>query len=68
MVPLILAGLLAMATVTTRAAEPALLEIQKILASKRFVDLTHAFEPGIPRQASLNFPQTAAAADLLNGT
>jgi thymidine kinase len=26
------------------------------------------FEPGIPRQASLNFPQTAAAADLLNGT
>jgi thymidine kinase len=25
------------------------------------------FEPGIPRQASLNFPQTLAAADLLNG-
>ena len=25
------------------------------------------FEPGIPRQASLNFPQTLTAADLLNG-
>lgn len=31
------------------AAEPSLLEIQKILAGKRFVDLTHAFGPGIPR-------------------
>ncbi|HEX8899282.1 MAG TPA: cyclase family protein [Chthoniobacterales bacterium] len=30
------------------AAEPSLLEIQKILAGKRFVDLTHAFGPGIP--------------------
>lgn len=30
------------------AAEPSLLEIQKILAEKRFVDLTHAFGPGIP--------------------
>ena len=29
-------------------AEPSLLEIQKILAGKRFVDLTHAFGPGIP--------------------
>lgn len=29
--------------------EPSLLEIQRILAGKRFVDLTHAFEPGIPR-------------------
>ena len=33
----------------TAAAEPALLEIQKILAGKKMVDLTHAFEPGIPR-------------------
>ena len=31
------------------AAEPTLLEIQKILAGKRFVELTHAFAPGIPR-------------------
>ncbi len=28
--------------------EPTLLEIQKILGNKRFVDLTHAFAPGIP--------------------
>ena len=32
-----------------RAAEPTLLEIQKILISKKLVDLTHAFEPGIPK-------------------
>jgi kynurenine formamidase len=31
------------------AAEPSILEIQKILAGKKFVDLTHAFAPGIPR-------------------
>jgi kynurenine formamidase len=30
------------------AAEPSLLEIQKILAGKKFVDLTHEFEPGVP--------------------
>lgn len=30
------------------AAEPSLLEIQKILANKKFVDLTHEFAPGIP--------------------
>ena len=30
------------------ADEPSLWEIQKILAGKRFVDLTHAFAPGIP--------------------
>ena len=30
------------------AAEPSLLEIQKILAQKKFVDLTHSFAPGIP--------------------
>jgi kynurenine formamidase len=28
--------------------EPSLWSIQKILVSKKFVDLTHAFEPGIP--------------------
>ena len=28
--------------------EPTLLQIQKILTKKRFVDLTHAFAPGIP--------------------
>lgn len=31
------------------AGEPSLLEIQKMLAGKKFVDLTHAFEPGIPK-------------------
>ena len=30
------------------AGEPSILEIQKILATKKFVDLTHAFAPGIP--------------------
>src|SRR6266404_8011740 len=30
-------------------SEPSLLEIQKILGGKKMVDLTHAFEPGIPR-------------------
>ena len=29
-------------------SQPSLLQIQKILAGKRFVDLTHAFVPGIP--------------------
>jgi hypothetical protein len=33
-------------------------EIQKILISKRFVDLTHAFEPGIPHWAG--FPNVNA--------
>jgi kynurenine formamidase len=31
------------------APQPSLLEIQKVLAGKKFVDLTHAFSPGIPR-------------------
>lgn len=31
-----------------RAETPSLLEIQRIVAGKRFVDLTHAFAPGIP--------------------
>lgn len=30
------------------AGEPSLLAIQKILSGKKFVDLTHAFAPGIP--------------------
>lgn len=46
-------GLLALATslvlrTSLAAAEPSLLEIHKILAGKKFVDLTHAFAPGIP--------------------
>ncbi|MEO5720134.1 MAG: cyclase family protein [Chthoniobacterales bacterium] len=32
-----------------RAEEPSLARIQKILTSKKMVDLTHAFAPGIPR-------------------
>jgi kynurenine formamidase len=41
-------GLVVLAASAAPAAEPTLLDIQKLLASKRFVDLTHAFEPGIP--------------------
>ena len=29
--------------------EPSLWQIQQVLASKRYVDLTHEFVPGIPR-------------------
>jgi kynurenine formamidase len=36
------------ACLLARADEPSLWSIHKILVSKRFVDLTHAFEPGIP--------------------
>lgn len=40
------------ATVTRgNADEPSLARIQQILVSKRMVDLTHAFEPGIPKWA-----------------
>src|ERR1700730_8956419 len=45
---LILLGLVILVD-AAQAAEPTLLDIQKILESKRLVDLTHAFEPGIPR-------------------
>jgi kynurenine formamidase len=45
----ILLGLVVLITAAAQAAEPTLLEIQNILASKKFVELTHAFEPGIPR-------------------
>src|SRR4051812_20392763 len=41
--------LLVLGPISIRAAEPTLIEIQKILAAKKFVDLTHAFEPGIPK-------------------
>jgi len=45
-------GLAATATVffgvSLFAGEPSLWEIQKMLAAKKFVDLTHPFEPGIP--------------------
>jgi hypothetical protein len=34
---------------TVEGGELTLVEIQRILAGKKFVDLTHAFEPGIPR-------------------
>lgn len=33
---------------SSRAQEQTLTQIQKILKAKKFVDLTHAFEPGIP--------------------
>jgi len=33
----------------TAANEPSLWQIQQMLASKRHVDLTHEFGPGIPR-------------------
>jgi len=34
---------------SVNADEPSLTRIQQILAGKKMVDLTHAFEPGIPR-------------------
>ena len=34
---------------TVNAEEPSLARIQQILTAKKMVDLTHAFEPGIPR-------------------
>jgi kynurenine formamidase len=34
---------------SVNADEPSLARIQQILASKKMVDLTHAFEPGIPK-------------------
>src|SRR3954465_13065932 len=46
--PLLVVALL-LGTTAAWAAEPTLLEIHKILAGKRFVDLTHAFGPGIPK-------------------
>jgi kynurenine formamidase len=46
---LIVLGLVGLAVTIARAGEPSLVDIQKILERNRFVDLTHAFEPGIPR-------------------
>lgn len=47
-----LIGLLGLAASSSMWAgdsgEPSLLQIQKILSGKKFVDLTHAFGPGIP--------------------
>jgi hypothetical protein len=48
---LLMAGLGAV-VVTARTPEikqPTLAEAYQIIKSKQFVDLTHAFEPGIPR-------------------
>src|SRR2546423_7752308 len=39
----------AVTVVRLAAGEPSLWEIQKILTGKKFVALTHAFEPGIPK-------------------
>jgi kynurenine formamidase len=41
--------LAALSVATMNAEEPSLARIQQILAGKKMVDLTHAFEPGIPR-------------------
>lgn len=55
--PFLLAVMIAFASCTLgwslagraeRSAEPSLLEVQRLLHKKSFVDLTHAFEPGIP--------------------
>jgi hypothetical protein len=43
--------------------ESSLWKIQKTLAAKRYVDLTHAFEPGIPAMARI--PRRNAQDDLL---
>src|SRR5262249_49987359 len=46
----VLAALLVFGCVATApAGEPSLWQIQKVLASKKYVDLTHEFAPGIPR-------------------
>ena len=45
----LLSGPIRYYTTRPRATEPTLFEIQKILESKKFIELTHTFEPGIPR-------------------
>jgi hypothetical protein len=45
-------SVLALAMIPLIAAseeKPSLWKIQETLAAKKYVDLTHAFEPGIPR-------------------
>ena len=41
-------------SVAKSEGDTALWEIQKTLASKKYVDLTHEFEPGIPRWARIS--------------
>lgn len=41
-------GLAASTVASENAAEPSLARIQQILVGKKLVDLTHAFEPGVP--------------------
>src|ERR1044072_249719 len=45
----LLIALFVLGSASIRGAEPTLLEIQKTLAGKKFVDLTHSFGPGIPK-------------------
>ena len=49
----LLIALISVASLRTAASgnadEPSLARIQQILSQKRMVDLTHAFEPGIPK-------------------
>ena len=44
----LLAATLTLAGCAQKPAEPSLGDVLEILKAKRFVDLTHAFEPGIP--------------------
>ena len=44
----VLFGVAAAAVASENAAEPSLTRIQQILTGKKLVDLTHAFEPGVP--------------------
>lgn len=46
---IVMFGATGLVTVSTHAAEPSLHDIYGILQRQKFVDLTHAFEPGIPR-------------------
>ncbi len=52
--PVVVAGVFVMAFAPAQLAlvnadEPSLARIQQILVGKKLVDLTHAFEPGVPR-------------------
>jgi kynurenine formamidase len=49
MLGMVMLAFLWMVTCVPRAKEPTLSEICAILKTKQFVDLTHSFEPGIPR-------------------
>ena len=44
----LLFGLAAATVASENASEPSLTRIQQILVGKKLVDLTHAFEPGVP--------------------